>query len=95
MTDCCPTCGRAYPIPIAVGGRRRQDVYDYIARHPEGVTIQQVCDYVYQLDPDGGPGNAEVTIRTTIWFLNQKLKPHGLRVRATGGHGSKYKMESA
>ena len=86
---CCPTCGRAYPPAVDVGGPVRQRVFDYIAKHPEGVTRPQVLTHVYADDPNGGPNNENV-VSVHVRNINKRLQ--GMRIKAAGGPGSTYKL---
>lgn len=90
---CCPTCGRAFPPKIDVGGKKRQMIFDYIARHPEGVTVHQIMDYVYAEDPNGGPKSTNI-VSVQAKHINHYLEKSGepYRIRGRGGPGSVYKL---
>jgi hypothetical protein len=88
----CPHCGQIIPPKIRVGGKRRQAMYDYIAVHPEGVTVWQVLEHVYADDPNGGPDKHNV-IAVVAKQINNIIKPFGLRIKGSGGPGSRYTLQ--
>jgi hypothetical protein len=90
----CPTCGRAFPPVVEVGGKRRQAMFDYIAKHPEGVTVWQTLDAVYADDPSGGPTDHNV-VSVMKLIINRRLEKLGLsaRIKSTGGgSGAVYRL---
>jgi hypothetical protein len=90
----CPTCGRAFPPIIEVGGKRRQTMFDYVARHPEGVTVWQILETVWADDPNGGPELHNI-VSVMAKQINTKLAELGAscRIRASGGPGSLYRLQ--
>jgi hypothetical protein len=91
---CCPTCGRAFPPIIEVGGKRRQAMFDYVAGHPEGVTVWQILDAVYADDPSGGPSRPNI-VSVMKLFINRRLEKLGLSARivsTNSGTGSVYRL---
>lgn len=90
---CCPACGRAFPPKVDVGGKKRQLIFDYVGRHPEGVTVGQVMDYVYGDDPNGGPESTNI-ITVQAMHINRYLEKHNqpYRIRGRGGPGSVYRL---
>jgi hypothetical protein len=92
MIKCCPTCQRPFPPEIQLTGKVRQRLYDYISKHPEGVSLQDIADYVYAEKPDGGPKWAESSLYITIQRVNRKLLAYGKLIKATGGPGSVYRI---
>ena len=92
MAKCCPACGQVVP-PTVMLPRLRQRIYDYVAARPQGSPVNQIADYVYADDPDGGPENAAVCIRTQIYFINSKcLRALGLEIRGKSGPQGLYKL---
>jgi hypothetical protein len=89
----CPTCGRAFPPVIEVGGKRRQAMFDYVARHPEGVTVWQILEAVWSDDPNGGPELRNI-VSVMAMQINIKLEKLGFsgRIRGSGGPGSLYRL---
>jgi hypothetical protein len=90
----CPTCGRAFPPIVEVGGKRRQAMFDYVAMHPEGVTVWQILDAVYADDPSGGPSQHNV-ISVMKVAINERLKKMGVSARITAtsiGGGALYRL---
>ena len=92
MSKCCPTCHQVLP-PTVVLPRLRQRIYDYVARHPNGVTVGSIADHIYADDPSGGPGNADVCVRTQIYFINNKvLRPMGMQIKGKSGPQGLYRL---
>ena len=90
----CPCCGQILPPAIALPGIK-QRIYDYVARHPEGVTRQQVADYAYAERTDGGPLTSNSCISVHINQINKKwLASLGLRIRGRGGPGSTFTLRA-
>lgn len=87
----CPTCQRPIPPPFWVGGPRRQKMVDYIAKHPEGVTVWQIIAHVYADDPNGGPTDHNV-IPVMKNQANKILVKEGWKIVSPGGPGSLYKL---
>lgn len=87
----CPTCGQPIAPEIKITGKRRQQVFDYVARHP-GCSREDIVRAVYADDPNGGPESFTV-ISTMVWFINRQLEPHNLRIMGTGGPGSTYALK--
>jgi hypothetical protein len=88
----CPACGQVIPVAhIFDNARVKQRIYDYICRHPEGVTRRQVIDAVYGHDPDGGPLVMNV-VSVHIQKMNDVLANHGLRIASSGGPYSVYRL---
>ena len=89
----CETCARPFPPDVQVGGVKRQALYDFIAKHPEGVGNRQVMEYVWADDPEGGPLYCNI-ISVMIHTINKKLasQGHNIRIRGSGGAGSTYRV---
>ena len=88
----CPCCGQLIPpkllFPRAPVSQR---LYDIVAKHPEGVRREQIADYVYGEDPNGGP-DSPAAIRALIWRMNITLRAHKLKIRSSMGRGSVYRL---
>ncbi len=89
----CPTCKRPFAPEVQLSGKRRQLLYDFVARRPEGVTTAEIMDFVWNDDPNGGP-NARYIVSTMVWQINRELEKREVkaRLRGTGGPGSVYKV---
>jgi len=87
----CPHCKRPFPPNLYVGGIRRQALVDYIAKHPEGVTVWQIIAAIYADDPNGGPEKHNI-VSVMASKANKTLKELGWRIKATGGPGSLYTL---
>ena len=88
----CLCCGQLIPpkllFPRAPVSQR---LYDIVAKHPEGVRREQIADYVYAEDPNGGP-ESPAAIRALVWRMNVRLRPERLAVRGSKGRGSAYRL---
>lgn len=92
----CPTCKRPFGPDIDVGGIKRQRLFDYVARHPEGVTRDQIMTAVYKGDATGGPEDPKI-VGVVVRQINQRLRKmgHSHRIRGAGGPGSTYRLLEA
>lgn len=90
---CCPTCKRPFPPEVQLSGKRRQLLYDYVARHPAGVTTAQIMDYVWNDDPNGGPNSSDI-VSSMVYQINDEFsrRDFGFRLAGSGGRGSLYKL---
>ncbi len=86
----CPTCGHPIPedhLPGIHFSPLQGKIFKIISRRsPAGISQEDLADVVYADRRDGGPINARVTIRTTIYQINRKLIPHRLRITGRGGY---------
>lgn len=97
---CCPACQRPFPPDFDAGGPVSQAIYDYIAKHPEGVTREQLINHVYAGRLDGGPQWSNVIsvlvrkINLLLEKRNEIVEKRGgkrkLRITSRGGPGSLY-----
>lgn len=94
MTN-CPTCGQLVPPknPFAPQAPVKARIYEFIAKHPEGVDREQVRAYVYADDPEGGPESFSI-ISTHVFLMNRVLVPLGCKVHSTMGHGAVYTLRA-
>ena len=89
----CKHCGQIIPPKVRVGGKRRQTMYDFIAGHPEGVTVWQILDHVYAVDPSGVPDQPNI-VSVVAKQTNRILKPFGIQIKGSGGPGSTYTVQA-
>lgn len=87
----CPHCQRPFAPDIQITGPVRARIYEFVSKHPEGVTRDQIADFVYRNDRDGGP-SAFNTISVAISKLNKILASHLLVIHGSGGPGSIYSL---
>jgi hypothetical protein len=94
VVRCCPQCGQVIPpkklFPHQPVKRR---IYEYVARHPEGVSRRQIIDAVYANDPDGGP-ISESIISCHLFSMRPTLHAAGVNITSPRGRGGGcYKLE--
>lgn len=86
------------PFPDSLFRDKKQRIVEVIHKAgAHGATSDQVFDYVYGDDPNGGPETGVKIIAVHIWRINKALAPHGIRIRHTGigrgGSAGVYLME--
>jgi hypothetical protein len=96
MSMTCPLCHQpieAISNPRDLGphielkGRRRA-ILDLLARlYPEWVETERIIGYLWNDDPDGGPTNANNTLRHHMHRLRADLAPYDLTIEGRPGHG--------
>ncbi len=86
----CPTCGHPVPddyVPGLILSPEQKKIFKIVCRRsPEGISQDDLANILYADRRDGGPNNAQVTIRTTIYNINRKLIPYRLRILGRGGY---------
>jgi hypothetical protein len=91
----CKCCGQLIPPALLFPNcPRRQRVYDFIARHPEGVSAQQVLDNVYADDVNGGPDSGNKVVHVFVWYINKVLKSKGLKISTSFGPSAVYTLSA-
>lgn len=92
VVEICKCCGTVLPQSTNKFGftSREKEIFDYIAKRPE-CDIKAIHNYVYQLDPTGGPREMNI-ISVYINRINEKTKPHGLRITSRRGPGATYRL---
>lgn len=71
-------------------GPSRYRIVESVMKQP-GMNLRELVDAVYRDAEDGGPDNAEVTVRTQVWHLNKRIKKLGLQISSTRGPGAVYR----
>ncbi len=89
----CKCCGQVIPPAVALPAVK-QRLYDFVARNPQGVNAVQIAAYVYADDPNGGPENYLVAVRTHVFQMNKKLATHGIAVKSCLGRGATYTLRA-
>lgn len=99
----CPCCGQTLPPDLPKGLKlrgRKLEVFNMVRRAGQyGITADRIFDRLYELDPNGGPDKGLKIISVFVCYLNKRLRPFGMRVRAepNGGRGgvglSPYRLE--
>jgi hypothetical protein len=88
----CPHCGRPWPKEPQVTGKRRQAMVNALSRNPNGLTVYQLLDKIYADDADGGACRQVIPVMARS--INKQLRSRGWRITATGGPGSRYRLEA-
>jgi hypothetical protein len=80
----CPTCNQ----PIVPEGLRlppiKVRILGAVRRRP-GITAQELRDWVWADDIDGGPLTDTKCLHVHVAQLNTLLRPQGITVRSEGG----------
>lgn len=89
----CACCGQTLPPDLPVGlvlRGIRFALYDRVRRSGEhGIRADDLFDYLYSSDPNGGPDTGLQIVAVHVWHVNQRLKKFGQRVRGgRTGHGA-------
>jgi DNA-binding response OmpR family regulator len=88
----CECCGQIIPPKQLFDGKPvKQRIYDYIAKHPEGVTREQILDFVWADDIDGGPEFKNI-VSVHIEKMRPILIEIGLTITRSRGPGSTYRL---
>jgi hypothetical protein len=90
---CCPHCKRPFLPQIKAGpiGRR---ILAAVEAHPDGISNDDLVKVAYDGSYDGGPDNARVVIRVTIYRLNSQLIEQGCIIRSDSrGTGALYQLK--
>lgn len=89
----CCCCGQVLPPsnPFLPSRPVKARIYDFVSRHPEGVTRDQIADFAYADDPEGGADSRTVTVHIKV-MNDATLKPMGCKIVSTRGHGAIYRL---
>ena len=90
----CPTCSQIIPPRIGVlffHSLVKKRIYDFIAKHPEGVMMAELMDHVYALEPSGGP-DSPGSLRAHICQMRPMLAKVGMAIENSRGMGSGYRL---
>lgn len=100
MTDSkvCSCCGQTLPparpkdLQLPAG---YAVIFDRVYRAGKhGIHRQQLFDYIYGADPNGGPDTGLNTLRSRICYLNRRLRKYGLEI-SSPGYTSHYAVREA
>jgi hypothetical protein len=89
----CPHCHQIIPPEVHLRGKKQAAIYEIVAKHPEGVKRNTIIDYMYQLDPNGGPDNAVDCFYVMVGNLNENLKKYKVKIEGSVRTGS-YRLVS-
>lgn len=94
--DClpCPCCGQPVadvPPEAVMPSPLRRRLVDLVRRRP-GITVEALADALYADDPDGGPENGTLAVRSVIRHANATLRQHGWRIARSRVWGAGYRL---
>lgn len=76
----CPTCGQVVLAKGMTLTRTQSRILGIIKRRGTA-TSEELCDALWASTVNGA--NNASTLHVHVWHLNQRLKPHGVAVRAS------------
>jgi hypothetical protein len=82
----CPCCGGPIIADDRFGLTPTQRRIVAVLKRRGTATAEELRDALWGDDSGGGP-DALSTLHAHVWHLNQRLRPHGLRVRASRWSG--------
>src|SRR5215472_2797458 len=82
----CESCGQPVIQPTELPSLPpiKQRIFDAVRRRP-GITAQELRDWVWADDIDGGPLTDTKCLHVHVAQLNTLLRPLGIMVRSQGG----------
>ena len=91
----CAACGQIIPPENPFRDKKvKARIYEFIVKHPEGLTPNQLKDYVYADDIDGGPMSSSI-MSNHIRQMNTELVSLGVRIWMRRGPSNGYRLVSA
>jgi DNA-binding response OmpR family regulator len=94
----CPCCGQ--PIEATLENALEamppmmRDIVAFLARRRGAVVpSEDIVDYVYRDDPDGGPLWATTTVKVIIHRYRPKLQAFGWTVKGQSGQAGGYSLK--
>ena len=84
----CPHCGQLIPPrPLFANAWIKQRIYEFISKHPEGVSCKAVAEFVYS-----GAAKDQSVIPAHIAQMTPTLARAGVVIRSTGGPYARYRL---
>ena len=86
----CAACGQTLPseLPgVALSAEQRRIVDRVRRAGPHGIHPEDLFDFIYRDDPDGGPETGIKTLHVRVMFINRKLKSIGKVIRSGWRNG--------
>jgi hypothetical protein len=84
----CCCCGQLLPVKSRVAGFLKPSVlytiYDFVSRHPEGVTRKQIFEHVYGHRPSGGPSVGLNIVNVHMCRMNELLAARDMMIKRAG-----------
>jgi hypothetical protein len=90
MPMTCQACGRPLASDVRGLSPIQRAILDTVTRRGE-ISARDLADIVWADDPGGGPLSG---VKQHIFYLNRKLRPYGLAVRAGRGAGAVYSLRT-
>lgn len=94
----CPCCAgkgeieERAPVPLSPMQFR---IYDIVRRSKYGIDGKTLVSRLYANREDGGPVNADISVRVQIVRINERLAPVKLRIGSgTKGHNSPLRIQN-
>ena len=84
MPEICSQCGQVIPPEGPHLPPIKEKIYAAVKRRP-GITAQQLRDWIWADDIDGGPLTDTKCLHVHVAQLNALLRPLGIMVRSQGG----------
>jgi hypothetical protein len=92
MKSSCPCCGAPMAAPpsaealatLRLGRSERELLGYYVETYPRALHTERVVSRLWQLDPNGGPGDPRNGICQRVFRINRALKPLGWCVQRIG-----------
>lgn len=93
----CPCCGADMPTPpdpkaldtLPLGGSERELLGYYVASYPRALPTQRIVSRLWQLDPNGGPGDPRNGVNQRVFSINKSLRKIGWQIIRYGADSRK------
>ena len=89
MNKVCPCCGQtlpdAFPDGVHLSPIKRRIVERVRRAGKNGILTDDLFDFVYADDPDGGPLSGKICLQAHVWQINRRLRVIGKVIRAPKG----------
>lgn len=94
MTVKCPCCGSDAKTlsassleHVPMTASQREIVAMLAKRYPSGMSVDQIADRLYAMNPNGGPDTAHNVVHVQLHRLRKAIEPLGWTAKAKGRHG--------
>lgn len=90
----CPCCGKIMDdvppetlLHLSVSPVQRRIIQYYVKKYPHYVNREQLIDWIYADDLDGGPDNPSNAISAHLYYMRPKLQEFGWAIDRIQGQG--------